>query len=200
MKRLMNPLEKIIPAFLALALCPVLTVVLLAGEKKAPQGRGEDDSVAITATLVAPEQVRQLFGSDFDNNFTVIDVTISPRDGKPYAVQLDDFILRSESSGAHSGPLAAGQIAGAGVLVVERVYGNRPNADSARPIEGTKVRIQDEEQSDPALNALKQKILIEKSTAEPESGLLFFPLSKEKPKNLILSCKTPVGRLRLNFK
>jgi hypothetical protein len=187
---------KILPVVLALALCPVLP----AGDKKAPQGRGEDDSVTITATLVGIEQVRQMFGSDFDNNFTVLDVTISPKGGKPYAVQLDDFILRSESSGAHSGPLAAGQIAGAGALVVERVYGNRPNADSARPIEGTKIRIQDEEKPDPALDALKQKILIEKTTAEPESGLLFFPLSKEKPKNLILSYKTPASRLRLNFK
>src|ERR1700730_2795219 len=101
---------KIVPVFLAATLCPVL----MAGEKKAPQGRGEDDSAVITAVVVAPEQVRQMFGSDFDNNFTVLDVTISPKDGKAVAVRLDDFILRSESSGAHSGPLAAGQIAGGG--------------------------------------------------------------------------------------
>jgi hypothetical protein len=188
---------KIVPAFLAVTLCPVL----MAGEKKAPQGRAEDDSVVITATVVAPEQVRQTFGSDFDNNFTVLDVTITPRGGKPYAVALDDFILRSESSLAHSGPLAAGQIAGAGALVVQRVYGDRPNVDSARPIAGTKIEVKDEEKSDPAFEALKQKILVEKTTAEPESGLLFFPLSaKEKPKNLILSCKTPASRLRLSFK
>ena len=71
---------KIVAAFLVLALCPAL----MAGEKKAPQGRGEDDSVAITATVVAPEQIRQMFGSDFDNNFTVLDVTISlQRTAKP---------------------------------------------------------------------------------------------------------------------
>jgi hypothetical protein len=196
MKRLMNRAEKIIPAFLVLTLGPGL----MAGDKKAPQGRGEDDSVVVTATLVSPEQIRQLFGSDFDNNYTVLDVTVTPKDGKPYDVRLDDFILRSESDGAHSGPLAAGQIAGAGALVVERVYGDRPNADSARPIAGTKIQIKDEEKSDPALDALKQKILIERTTAEPESGLLFFPLSKEKPKNLILSYKTPAGKLRLSFK
>ena len=74
--------------------------------------------------------------------------------------------------------------------MVERVYGDRPNVDSARPIEGTKIQVKDDEKSDPALDTLKQKILVEKTTAEPESGLLFFPLAKEKPKNLILSCNT----------
>lgn len=196
MNRLKMNRVKIVAPFLALAVCHSVT----AGEKKAPQGRGEDASVVVTATVIGTDQVRQMFGSDFDNNYTVLDVTISPKDGKPYAVSLDDFILRSESSGAHTGPLAAEQIAGAGALVVERVYGNRPNVDSARPIEGTKIQVKDDEKSDPALDALKQKILVEKTTAAPESGLLFFPLSKEKPKNLILSYKTPAGKLRLSFK
>jgi hypothetical protein len=180
----------------ALAVCATIT----AGEKKAPQGRAEDDSVAISATLLSLEQVHEIFGSDFDNNFTVLNVTVSPKDGKPYAVRLDDFILRSESSGDHGGPLAAGEIAGSGTLVVERTYGNRPNAESQRPIEGTKVQIKDSDKANPALDTLKKKILIEKTTAEPESGFLFFALSREKPKNLILSCKTPSSKLRLNFK
>jgi len=181
----------------AVALCPIL---LTAGEKKAPQGHAEDDGVAITATFVSIEQVKQMFGTDFDNNYTVLDVTIAPKGGKPYAVRLDDFILRSESSLDHSGPLAAGQIAGAGAVIVERKYGDRSNGDSPRPIAGTEVHIQDDAAGDPAFGALKQRILIEKSTIEPESGLLFFPLSKEKPKNLVLSYKSPASRLRLTFK
>jgi len=83
---------------------------------------------------------------------------------------------------------------------VERTYADRPNADSARQIAGTKIQIKDDAKSNPAFEALKQRILIEKTTAEPESGLLFFPLSKEKPKNLILSCKTPTSKLRLSLK
>jgi len=184
------------PCFALFALCALLA----AGEKKAPQGTGEDESVTIKATLLSPEQVRQMFATDFDNNFTVVDITVTPKEGKPYSISPDDFILRSESSGAHSGPLAAGQIAGPGTLVVERTYGNRPNADSERPIEGTKVKVKDEDKPDPALGALKKKILIERTSTEPESGLLFFPLSKEKPKNLILSCKTPRSKLRISFK
>jgi hypothetical protein len=42
---------------------------------------------------------------------------------------------------------------------------------------------------------------VEKNITEPESGLLFFPVSaKEKPKNLILSYTSPAGKLRLSFK
>ena len=122
--------------FCALALC-----ALCAGEKKSPQGHGEDESVAITATVLSPEQLKDAVGSDFDNNYIVLDVRVTPKGGKPYLVHLDDFILRSEPSGEHSGPfLTAGQIAGAGALVVERTYGNKANADSPRPLEGTKVK------------------------------------------------------------
>jgi hypothetical protein len=186
---------------IALALCPVaICSTVTAGEKKAPQASAEDDSVAITATIVSTEQVRQIFGSDFNNNYTVLDVTVSPKGGKPYDVRLDDFILRSESSLDHSGPLAAGQIAGTGELVVQRTYGNRANVDSQRPIEGTKVQVKDDAKADPAFEILKKRIMVEKSTTEPESGLLFFPLSKEKPKHLVLSYKTPASRLRMTFK
>ena len=192
------------PALFCLAAI-VLVAVNLSGsaeakEKKDPQGSVEDESVAITATILSPEEVKDTFGTDFDNNFTVLSVNVAPKGGKPYEVRLDDFILRSESSGEHSGPLTAGEIAGQGALVVQRLYGNRPNADSARPIEGTKVQVKEDGKANPALAALKQKILAEKSTDQPELGLLFFALSKEKPRNLILSCKTPQSKLRLSFK
>jgi len=181
----------------ALALCTVLS----AAEKRSPQGQGEDESVAITATLLSPEQLREAVGSDFNNNYTVLEVRVAPKGGKPYLVHLDDFILRSESSGEHSGPfLMASQIAGAGALVVARTYGNKPNADSPAPLEGTKVEMKDDVRADPALDALKKKMLSEKTISEPVSGLLFFPLIKEKAKNLILSCKTPQSRLRLSFR
>src|SRR5690348_8025622 len=117
--------------FLAFALCATL---LLAGEKKAPQGHEENDAAAVSATFVSPEEVKQIFGTDFNNNFTVIDVTVTPKTGKPFFVRLDDFILRSESSLEHSGPMSAGQIAGGGEVVVTHTYGNRANADEQRPI------------------------------------------------------------------
>jgi hypothetical protein len=175
---------------------------LLAADKRPPQGQVEDDTVSITATLVSAEQLRQAVGSDFDNNYTVLDVSVSPKGGMPYVLTLDDFILRSESSGDHSGPfLSAGQIAGAGALALERSYGNRSGPDEPRPLEGTKLQMKTDQKGDPALEALKKKMLASKNITEPVSGLMFFPLSpKEKAKNLILSCKTPKGHLRLSFK
>jgi hypothetical protein len=179
----------------------VLCAVVGASEKKSPEGRGEDESVAITATLLSPQQLIDAVGSDFDNNYTVLDVRVTPKGGKPYLVHLDDFILRSESSGEHSGPfLVASQIAGAGALVVKHTYGYRVNGDSPRPLEGTNVEMKDDAKADPALDALKKKMLTESTVTDPVSGLLFFPLTKEKPRNLVLSYKTPQGKLRLSFK
>jgi hypothetical protein len=185
-----------VSSIVALALC----TVLVAADKKSPQGAAEDESVAVTATVLSPEQVKDAVGSSFDNDFTVLDVHLAPKGGKPYAVHLDDFILRSEASGDHSGPFAAAQIAGAGALDVERKYGNRENPDSPRPLEGTKLEMKDDDKANPALDALKKKILPEKVVSGPISGLLFFPLSKEKSKHLILSYKTPQSHLRLSFK
>jgi len=183
-------------ACLALVLC----TALVAGEKKSPQAQGEDDSVAITATILSPEQLREAVGSDFNNAYIVLDVHIAPKGSKPYQVHLDDFILRSEASGEHSGPfLYASQIAGAGALEVKNTYGNRANVDSPKPIEGTQVTMKDSVKADPALDALNNRMLAERTATGPVSGLLIFPLSEEKPKNLILSCKTPARHLRLSF-
>ena len=74
------------------------------------------------------------------------------------------------------------------------------NADSPRPLDGTKLEMKDDAGADPALDALKKKMLAESTATDPVSGLLFFPLTKEKPRNLVLSYKTPQSKLRLSFK
>jgi hypothetical protein len=184
-----------------IVLAILLSGALYAGEKKTPQGQGDDDSVSVHASVLSPEQLKDVVGSDFDNNYIVLDVQITPKGGKPYLVHLDDFILRSEQSGEHSGPfLSPGQIAGAGALVLERKYNDRTGPDSPRTIASSKVEMKNDEKANPALDALKKQMLQEKTVTEPVSGLLFFPLSKEKPKNLILSYKTPTSHLRLSFK
>jgi hypothetical protein len=47
---------------------------------------------------------------------------------------------------------------------------------------------------------LKEKILPEKETDAPVSGLLYFPMEKQKLKDLELIYKTPEGKLTLRFK
>lgn len=177
----------------------VICAAVIAGEKKSPQGRGEDDSVTVTATILSPEQLREAVGSDLNNAYIVLDVRLTPKGNKPYQVHPDDFILRSESSGEHSGPfLYASQVAGAGALEVKNTYGDRANVDSPRPIEGTKLTMKSGK-ADPAEDTLNARMLAEQTVTGPVSGLLIFPLSKEKPKNLILSYKTPSSHLRLSF-
>jgi len=47
---------------------------------------------------------------------------------------------------------------------------------------------------------LNEKILPEKKTETPVSGLLYFPLEKQKQKDLELWYNTPDGKLTLRFR
>ena len=175
-------------------------------DKRLPQGQADNELVTITAMIIPPEQVRQEFGSRLDGNFTVLEVHVSPKGDKPYDVQLDDFVLRAESDGEHSGPLAASQIIDTGALVIKQTYAPRSNAQMPQMIGGTKVEMKDDlgqnhaDESQDTMDALKKRILAEKAISETESGLLFFPLDKKRPKSLVLSCTTPSGKLRIQFK
>jgi hypothetical protein len=60
--------------------------------------------------------------------------------------------------------------------------------------------VQGNSKEDPLTVLLKQKMLPEDTTSKPESGLLIFPLSNEKPKHLVLYYKTPSGKIRLTFR
>ncbi len=186
--------------FCIFASCSLLLCASLwAAEKRPPQGVVEDDTVTIAATILDAERVRQTIGSDFNGEYTVLEVRVTPKAG-PYDVRLDNFILRSESDGDHSGPLVAGQIAGAGELVVRRKYAGKSSPNNPNLIESTTVELKDAPAQDAALDALKKNILAEQVTADPVIGWLFFPVGKQKPKNLVLSCTTPKSKLRLQFK
>jgi hypothetical protein len=178
-----------------LAFCTLLA----AADKRPVQGHGDDDSALIEATIWTPEQVQDAVGSDFNGQYTVVNVRISPKGGKPFDVRLDNFILRSQSNGDHSGPMLAEQIAGSDAMVVQRQYGARSNPEMPAMLNGMKVEMKDQGKGG-NLELLKKKILVEQVSAEPQTGLLFFPLSKEKPKSLVLSCTTPAGKLRIEFR
>ena len=92
-------------------------------EKKLPAGEAGNDTVSIVATCLDAEQLKETFGTDFDNMFSVIEVTLTPKGGKALDVHLDDFLIRSEQTGAHGGPLVASQIAGQDSLVVHQGVG-----------------------------------------------------------------------------
>jgi hypothetical protein len=177
-------------------------------DKKLPSGEASNEAVHIDATCLDAEQLKDTFGTDFDNMFSVVEVTLTPRGGKPLDVHLDDFLIRSESSGEHSGPLAPSQIAGQATLVVHQTdakKGGRTGfggglgpimmggGGSSAPPPQSRVEVKNSETRDPLLDVLKRKILPEKPVGEPVTGLLFFPLDKEKPKNLVLVYTTPAA-------
>ncbi len=173
---------------------------LIAADKRLPRGQVDDETVTITATILDAEQIRQAIGDDFNNQYTVLDIRVSPKGGMPLEVRLDNFILRSESDGDHSGPLVPSQIAGSGELIVKHKYADRSSPGNPKLLEGTTVEEKEAPEQESVMTALKKNILAEKVTADPVSGWLFFPLSKEKPKNLVLSCTTPKSKLRMQFK
>lgn len=188
---------------------------LWGGGKRLPAGDMANDGVSVSANVLDSETLKQVFGSDFGGMFVVVEATLTPRGGAPVSIRVDDFLLRSEQTGAHSGPLLAGQIAGQGSLVVKRTEAKQKGGfgggfggimmggggmGGPTAVDQVKVDSRDNDSKDPLLDVLKRKILQEKSVSEPVTGLLFFPLDKEKPKNLVLIYTTPQGKLRTKFK
>jgi hypothetical protein len=205
---------RIVSVFLAMSLA--FGVIALAKEKKLPSGEAANDLVAITGTALDSEQLKQIFGSDFGNGYSVIEVTLTPKGGKPLDIHLDDFLLRSDQTGEHTGPLLAAQIAGQGALVVRRGDGPKSKGGFSggfggimmgggamgppTAVDNTKVEVKESTEADPMLSILKRKILAEKTISEPVTGLLFFPLDKERPKHLALVYTTSAGKLRMQFR
>jgi len=211
-----NAAERVVPllfgaapggpcAFAVLLLMSVgIAMDAFAAEKKRPQGHGENEIVALSATILSQEHVELEFGTGFHGSYTVLEVRLTPK-GQAMEVNLDDFILRSESDGDHSGPLAAAQIVDGGALVIKRTYSPRTNAAADPLIAGTKVEMKDDlskgvSGTPEMIEALKKRILKEGQITEPESGLLFFPLEKKRPGSLVLSYAAPGGKLRIQFK
>jgi hypothetical protein len=195
---------------IALLFCAVAS----ARDKKLPSGEASNEAVAVTATALNADELQQIFGSNFDNSYVVIEVTLTPKGGKPLDVSLDDFMLRSDQTTAHSGPLAASQIAGTETLIVHQTapqtrsggfsggFGGIMTGGGGAPPPPPKSKgeIKNSDSRDPMLDVLKRKILPEKPIEETVTGLLFFPLEKEKIKNLTLIYTTPPGKLRIRFK
>lgn len=187
--------------------------LLCAGEKKPQKSTprsGENDFVEITATALAdPESVREVLGSDLGGHYILMDVQIVPKEGRKVAIRLDDFVLRTDKDGEKTTPFVPSQIAGKGAMVVTETGGGGGSTFGVGPMSlGTAdikeahavVKSGANEKPNPILDVLKQKILPERETATPISGLLYFPMEKQKLKDLELIYTTPEGKLRLRFK
>jgi hypothetical protein len=199
--------------------------ILCAADKKIPLRSAENEVVELTATAMAdPQAVKQVLGSDLGGHYIVIDVHLAPRDGRKVSVSRDDFLLRTDKDGERTTPFAPSQIAGKGALVVTTGAASRGTVMAGEPGPGwgpygplggggimgggsdaatethATMKSGSKDKADPLLDVLKEKILAEKETDKPVSGLLYFPMEKQKLKDLELVYTTPEGKLHLRFK
>lgn len=201
-----------------------------ASKKAPPTARGESESIEVTATLYTDrEAIKQLIGNDLDGHYTVIDVRVASRFGHPIDVKRDDFKLRTDKDGERSAPFAASQIAGRGALVVTeggmrgggmmgdsggpawggspgtmgrpRRMGGEGSGSGGEAVEGqTKAQSGASQNVPPLQKTLEAKILPEGKTEKSLSGLLYFPLEKQKVKDLELTYAAADGKISLRFK
>jgi len=196
----------------------VLACALTARKNDSPkiaETRGENESVVITATVYAdPEAVKQVLGSDLDGHYIVVDLHVAPRFGKEVILSRDDFMLKTDKDGEKTTPFAPSQIAGRGALVVSQTGGAthnnngptwgiggamvggapEPGATQARMNSGSK------DKPNPMLKVLKDKELPEIKTDQPVSGLLYFPMEKQKIKELELRYNVPDDKIVMRFR
>jgi hypothetical protein len=197
---------------------------------KPAEARGENESVTITATVYAkPDAVKEVLGSDLGGHYIVVAVAVTPRFGKEIAIDRDDFVLKTDKDGERSTPFAPSQIAGRGAMVIHQTGGSGGNGvqNGNGPIigglpgtfgqprrvggdgvssEGTpagadaKTRTGSHEKDDPMLAVLKEKELPETKTDKPVSGLLYFPLEKQKIKDLELRYAPTGDKITMRFR
>jgi len=200
----------------------LFALVLPAGKKGPPTGRGENEDVILTITLYAtPAAIKELLGNDLDGHYIVADVKVEPKYGKEIAIDRDDFKLRTDKDGSRTTPFAASQIAGQGALIVAQteapasspgmvglggpmiVRGGGAGVGSGNSDNGqvrATARNPAMDKENPLEKLLASKILPEKKTEQPVSGLLYFPMEKQKAKDLELDYGGKENRISIRFK
>jgi hypothetical protein len=195
--------------------------MLCAASKKSGAAKNENESVELSATAyLDPAEIKQLVGSDLEGHYIVVQVRVGPRFGKEMDVRRDDFLLRTDKDGERTKPFVPSQIAGRGALVISPTSGGGGMMGDSGPSWGAgpfgggggfgnggdpggataKMNTGSKDKESPLLKALAEKMLAEKKTEEPVSGLLYFPLEKQKLKDLELVYTTASGKLSLRFR
>jgi len=199
----------------------LLSATLSAGKPKTTGPfKNENQSVSISATLILDrEQIKELIGSDLDGHYILVDVTVTPKFGSAVDVRRDNFVLKTDKDGERATPYVPSQIAGKGALVVTEKSATAPSGGGQfgspydYPAYGGGVggaptmiteaqgKMQNGAKGDtPLAKTLNEKMLPEKKTEAPVSGLLYFPMEKQKQKDLELWYNTPDGKLILRFR
>jgi len=207
----------------------VTALLASAADKKAPAAaRGENLDLILNVTLYDdPSLVKGLLGTDLEGHYIVAEVKVEPKYGKEVLIDWNDFVLWTERDGEKSTPFAPNQITGKDAVILSHTKGpgaaspgmvlegppalhggalaggppakeeggeSQPGPQSGPP---AKDPPKDE---DPLKKLLTGKMLVEKKTGELVSGLLYFPMEKQKRKDLELDYGGRENRITLRFK
>src|SRR6516165_6502756 len=193
------------PRLLAIFLASSL-VVTGAAKKTTATARGENEDVILNVTIyIDAAAVKEALGDDLGGHFIVAQVKVEPRYTKEITIDRDDFMLRTDKDGDRTKPMAPSQIAGRGGLTITGTQG--PGGEGAQPTRGwsmggpvgmggagigsgsvgtSGVKASVEKtaaQDSPQKRILDGKVLQETKTDKPVSGLLYFPMEKQKLKD-----------------
>jgi hypothetical protein len=201
-----------------------LLLLSAAPKKNTGRARGENLDLTLDVTVyVDGEAVKDLLGDDLGGHFVVAQVQVEPKFGREVTIDRDDFLLITDKNGERTKPMAPSQIAGRGSLVITSTQG--PSGEGAErsrgwsmggPIgmggggigggggadtSGVKATMEKTaDQDSPLKKILDGKVLPEKKTTTPVSGLLYFPMDKQKLKDLELHYGGRENRITLRFK
>ena len=205
--------------FVRLFLVAFLAAMLFGAPSKKQtvgSGRGENEDMILSVTLYsAPADVKEILGDDLGGHYIVADVKIEPKYGKTLNIDRDDFVLHTDDNGNKVTPFAPSQIAGREAIIVTQEgakqsksgisvggigggLGSSPGTDAGT----TKVKMQNPagQKENPLEKTLQEKILVEQKTDKPVNGMLYFPMEKQKLKDLEIRYGPKESRITLRFK
>jgi hypothetical protein len=110
-------------------------------------------------------------------------------------------VVRSGPLGDNGGPIWGGSPGATTTGQARRGPGNQGAAGNSAAVSNTDAKVADakNDKPNPLLAILKAKVMPEKNTTQPVSGLLCFPLEKQRPKDLELDYNGPAGPLKVRF-
>jgi hypothetical protein len=183
--------------------CAVLILAFagLLAAKNPPSGKASDASAEISAVFLDAAATKAAAGSDFNNAYTVIQVTVTPQGGKSLDLRPDDFLLRVNSDSDSSGPLSASQVYGAGGgLVLHGAKSTIGIIPTDVGYSGVTAAPATSSVNPETVKALQGKLLPAEKISSPVSGLLFFPISKKGHRDLNLVYTSPTSKVHIEFR
>jgi hypothetical protein len=204
---------------LAIAFFLPLLALAPAAKVTTVTSRAENEDIMLTVTMyVDPSDVKTLLGDDLGAHYIVASVKAEPKYGKEVAIDRDDFVLRTDKDGEKSTPFTGSQIAGKDALIIQQTNSMQGIATPGWSVGGAvivgggaKDKDKDKEKDDkpvmktdetasPLKKMLDERILQNGKTEKPVTGLLYFPMEKQKMKNLELQYGGKENRISLRFK